>query len=424
MKPHSESEVSALVGNTSKSIRIVGNRFSYGQLLSVSAGDGIILDLSEMHGLLRVTDDTATFAAGTCLQEVFDILSNMERMLPCSPGVISLQTLAGAIGTGTHGQGLKQSSIADVITSLRVVGADGEVWNCDRNHPWFGALQLNLGCLGIITEVTLRTVPSTLFTCLKFAVDTQVLCENYVNWNRQFSFCKAWWFPENDQAHVWLVRPATADEARLVNVRKGHLVSLSDPDGSLKETVTRTMVCMQHDTGRDDLEHDQFKTVRRFTDFSDVSGDIYQILCKGIPVPQVNLEVAVPLQSFDQVQQTILDWYKTVRPKLHYPVILRSTGPSTAWLSPAYGRESCYYGFVAYLSEDRTIPNRMLRYLEEVQCVLTRRGGCPHWGKYFNDNLYNWSGMYDKWNEFARVRKELDAHGRFANEFISRLFRM
>src|SRR5260370_20222665 len=125
MKPRSESELSTLVRNTSNPIRIIGSGFSYGELLSVSTDDGIILDLSEMHGLLRVTDDTATFAAGTRLQEVFDTLSKMGRMLPCSPCVISSQTLAGAIGTGTHGQVLRQSSLAYDVTSFRVVVAGG-----------------------------------------------------------------------------------------------------------------------------------------------------------------------------------------------------------------------------------------------------------------------------------------------------------
>lgn len=36
-------------------------------------------------------------------------------MLDNCPGVISKQTIAGAISTGTHGQGIKQSTIADSV---------------------------------------------------------------------------------------------------------------------------------------------------------------------------------------------------------------------------------------------------------------------------------------------------------------------
>ena len=36
-------------------------------------------------------------------------------MLDACPGVISIQTIAGAISTGTHGQGIHQSTIGDAV---------------------------------------------------------------------------------------------------------------------------------------------------------------------------------------------------------------------------------------------------------------------------------------------------------------------
>jgi D-arabinono-1,4-lactone oxidase len=180
----------------------------------------------------------------------------------------------------------------------------------------------------------------------------------------------------------------------------GGLVSLSGRNGTLNHVVNKTMTRMRQAPGGT-IPADQFRTVTRFMDFSDVTGDIYQILCKGIPVPQVNLEVAVPLRHFGRVQRKLREWHLASAPRLHYPIILRATGPSTAWLSPAYRRESCYYGFVAYLAEDGSIPGDALEHFRGLQRMLADAGGRPHWGKYFDPDLYRWGAMYDKWGSLS-----------------------
>src|SRR3978361_655014 len=124
-------------------------------------------------------------------------------MLPASPGVISSQTLAGALATGTHGQGLQQSCIADAAVRVRMVLADGSVSEIDVAHPSFGAVKLGLGLLGVITQVTLRTVPSPVYTCVKTAVSADTLNEDLPRWNVENVLSKAWWFLDENQVHVW-----------------------------------------------------------------------------------------------------------------------------------------------------------------------------------------------------------------------------
>lgn len=48
-------------------------------------------------------------------------------MLKACPGVISMQTVAGAISTGTHGQGIYQSTIADSILELTIINGKGNI---------------------------------------------------------------------------------------------------------------------------------------------------------------------------------------------------------------------------------------------------------------------------------------------------------
>jgi FAD/FMN-containing dehydrogenase len=47
--------------------------------------------------------------------------------LDASPGVIAIQTAAGAISTGTHGQGLFQSTLADAVVKMTIVTPKGKL---------------------------------------------------------------------------------------------------------------------------------------------------------------------------------------------------------------------------------------------------------------------------------------------------------
>ena len=61
-------------------------------------------------------------------------------------------------------------------------------------------------------------------------------------------------------------------------------------------------------------------------------------------------------------------------------------------------------------------------FLRAVERVLAAEGGRPHWGKYFDESLYDWSARYPRWASFRGVRAALDPHRRFENTFTAALF--
>ena len=111
-RPASEAELQELLRQTQGQVRVLGSKLSPGRMLHVSESD-LLLDLSALSGLIASDEQSVTFGASTPLQQVYSLLTSMDRMLGSSPGVIAVQTLAGAMATGTHGQGLQQSSLAD-----------------------------------------------------------------------------------------------------------------------------------------------------------------------------------------------------------------------------------------------------------------------------------------------------------------------
>jgi FAD/FMN-containing dehydrogenase len=413
--PATETELRSFLATTDGPVRMIGSRMSPGRLLEATDADGALLDLSQLRGLVSITENTATFAAATTLQEVYDVLSGRGKMLPASPGVVASQTLAGALATGTHGQGLEQSSIADAAEMIRMVLADGSVREFDR-------VQVGLGSLGVITQVTLRTLPSPIYTCQKFAVNADALEQDLSRWNRDAPLVKAWWFPQEGQVQVWAAQEATDAETESYHRGGRKLIEHAAATDTMNDTIDQTLVHMREDTRIVDEQGKPFRTVTRFRDFTDVTGDIYQVFCRGIATPQINVEIGVPLHRAGAVIKKIKDWHAETRPRMHYPVILRCTGPSEAWLSPSHAEETCYFGFVVYYAEDGSLSPEGESFLFAVERLLAEEGGRPHWGKYFDESLYDWPALYPEWDAFRRVREALDPHRRFANAFTTALF--
>ncbi|WP_406706032.1 D-arabinono-1,4-lactone oxidase [Sodalis sp.] len=420
-RPKDEDELRRIILHRSGRIRPIGSTLSTGDLLAIQHQQDTLIEISALTGLIRSSETSATFAAGTPLHEVYQTLKTMGRMLHASPGVIAIQTLAGAIATGTHGQGLGQGALADDVLHIGMLCADGTVAEFDRAHPWFGAVQLGLGCLGVITEITLRTVPLTVFTCFKNAVSADGLQEQIYTWNNAFTFNKAWWFPEDDRFHVWCSRAATAQEQQRYDAGDGDAVALSAGDSSLNATVDQTLDHMQNDTRILGQEGRHFATVTRFKDFTDTIGDIYQLFCRGIAAPQINVEIGIPLARAGKAIAQIKQWVAEAHPHMHYPIILRCTGPSSAWLSPAWQQLTCFFGFVVYYADNGTLSSDGIAFLQEVEKRLAALGGRPHWGKYYHPALYRWRELYSRWDDFRQVRAALDPTGAFSNAFTDHL---
>ncbi|MGL5538119.1 MAG: D-arabinono-1,4-lactone oxidase [Aeromonas veronii] len=424
--PKSRDELQALLReHPERKLRLIGSGLSFEPIHSVYAegSQALLVDLHHLRGQLAKTADTVTYQAGTPLDTVYAELIAMERMLPASPGVIGIQTLGGALSTGTHGQGLHQSALCDAVEAMTVMLASGDIIRVDRTDPRFGAFVMGMGMLGILLDVTLRTVPNRIMRCTKFTTDYPFLLEHNERLNREHGFVKSWWFAWTGESHIWLVDPASDEEvARYRAGGSEPLLLDGDIDARMNATIDATLQKMAKDTKDEALAGEHFETVRRFKDASDLVGNVYQILCKGIPAPQINCEVAVPLHRMNEALETLQAWQQANPGVLHYPFILRCTGSSEAWLSAAYGQPVCWIGFLVYLAADGTFVNGSMEQMRELQQLLVPLGGIPHFGKHLAMDLYDFPALLPRWNDFVALKAELDPHGRFENRWLSDLF--
>ncbi len=412
-----------------RKLRLIGSGLSFEPIHSVYAegSQALLVDLHHLRGQLDKTADTVTYLAGTPLDTVYADLIAMDRMLPASPGVIGIQTLGGALSTGTHGQGLHQSALCDAVAALTVMLASGDIIRVDRTDPRFGAFVMGMGMLGILLDVTLNTVPNRIMRCTKFTTDYPFLLEHNERLNREHAFVKSWWFAWTGESHIWLVDPASDDEvARYRAGGSEPLVLEGDMDErmnlALNATIDATLQKMARDTKDEARAGEHFETVRRFKDASDLVGNVYQILCKGIPAPQINCEVAVPLERMGEALEILQAWQEANPGVLHYPFILRCTGPSVAWLSAAHDKSVCWIGFLVYLAADGTFVGGSMEQMRELQQLLVPLGGIPHFGKHLAMDLYDFPALLPRWQDFLALKRELDPHGRFENRWLGDLF--
>ncbi|MDX7828809.1 D-arabinono-1,4-lactone oxidase [Aeromonas caviae] len=429
-RPTTRDELQQLLREYPKrKLRLIGSGLSFEPIHSVYAegSQALLVDLHHLRGQLGKSADTVTYLAGTPLDTVYADLIAMDRMLPASPGVIGIQTLGGALSTGTHGQGLHQSALCDAVAALTVMLASGDIIRVDRTDPRFGAFVMGMGMLGILLDVTLNTVPNRIMRCTKFTTDYPFLLEHNARLNREHAFVKSWWFAWTGESHIWLVDPASDDEvARYRAGGSEPLVLEGDMDErmnlALNATIDATLQKMARDTKDEARAGEHFETVRRFKDASDLVGNVYQILCKGIPAPQINCEVAVPLERMGEALAILQAWQEANPGVLHYPFILRCTGPSVAWLSAAHDKSVCWIGFLVYLAADGTFVGGSMEQMRELQQLLVPLGGIPHFGKHLAMDLYDFPALLPRWHDFLALKRELDPHGRFENRWLGDLF--
>ncbi|UCP14489.1 FAD-binding protein [Aeromonas media] len=429
-RPKSRDELQQLLREyPDRKLRLIGSGLSFEPIHSVYAegSQALLVDLHHLRGQLDKTADTVTYQAGTPLDTIYGDLIAMDRMLPASPGVIGIQTMGGALSTGTHGQGLHQSSLCDAVEAMTVMLANGEIIGVDRTDPRFGAFVMGMGMLGVLLDVTLRTVPNRIMRCTKFTTDYPFLLAHNERLNREHGFVKSWWFAWTGESHIWLVDPASEEEvARYRAGGSEPLLLEGDVDSAmsaaLNDTIDATLQKMARDTKDEARAGEHFETVRRFKDASDLVGNVYQILCKGIPAPQINCEVAVPLERMQEALAILQHWQECNPGALHYPFILRCTGPSEAWLSAAHGKSVCWIGFLVYLAADGTFVGGSMEQMRELQQLLVPLGGTPHFGKHLAMDLYDFPALLPRWHDFLALKAELDPLGRFENRWLGELF--
>src|SRR5262249_34051016 len=166
---------------------------------------GVRVDLDQMSGLIAIDRERkqVTVGAGMRLRTLNRVLADHGLAMP-NLGDIDVQTVAGALSTGTHGTGAKLGCLSTFVVSLKLVTGTGAVLQCSasENPDVFQAARVSVGALGVITEVTLKVVDAfVLHADERPARLADVLrdFDELATHNDHFEF---YWFPYTDRVQV------------------------------------------------------------------------------------------------------------------------------------------------------------------------------------------------------------------------------
>ncbi|GAA6524919.1 D-arabinono-1,4-lactone oxidase [Intrasporangium sp. DVR] len=410
--PRSEEDVAEEVVKAAERglrVKAIGAGHSF---TGVALTDGVQLRLGGLSGVttLDATRGEATVRAGTPLHVLNDELAQLGLALP-NLGDIDRQSICGALGTGTHGTGLRLTGLTGGVRGLRLVLADGSVTECSpkRDPDLFQAARLGLGALGVITEVTLSVVPAFLLHAVERpeplervleAVDDDAEC------NDHFEF---YWYPHTDRALT--KRNNRVDSGTAAKPLARWRAYLDDEllSNRAYEVLNRLVTKVPRTTKPVSAVAARALTGREYVDASD------KVFVTDRDVRFMEAEWAFPRHELADVLRELKAWVDGHDEMISFPVECRFAAPDDVWLSTAYERESCYIAVHRYHRQAKGA------YFDAFEAIAIDHGGRPHWGKMHSRGAEFFRAAYPRFADFLAVRDRVDPERLFGNAYLDRV---
>jgi FAD-linked oxidoreductase len=404
--PTSVNEIIAIVRECRErrcGIRVAGAGHSFTPLAWT---DGVLISLVRYTGLEYIDPAAAqaTVRAGTQIKALGDLLF-AHGLGQANLGDIDVQSIAGAISTGTHGSGATLGSISTQVVGLTLVTAAGELIECSETHnrEIFKAAQVSLGALGIITSVTLQLVPAYRldYTWRREALDTCLTnVEDERRNNRNFEF---FWLPYSDATLTKRMNITDAPAREKHALRQfNELVLENGVFWGFSELCRRfpaasprvSALLSQLISGGRDINHS------------------HKIFATPRLVKFQEMEYSLPAENLAVALRVLDACIRRNRFLVHFPIECRFVRADDIYLSPASRRDSAYMAVHMYKGMDYRA------YFDAAEAILRAYGGRPHWGKLHTLTARELRPLYPYWDDFQVIRRQLDPDGLFLNPYL------
>jgi xylitol oxidase len=396
LRPGSVAELQEMVARE-RQLRPLGTGHSFSPVADTT---GYLVSLAGLPPLLEVANDrrTVTVSAGLRYSDIAPRLNAAGLALPNLASLPHI-SVAGAVATGTHGSGDKNGSLGSAVAGLSMVTASGDLMSVSRDADpaRLAALVVSLGACGIVTALTLDTVPS-------FNV------RQYVYRDLAFSQAAAHFDEVTGAGYsVSMFTDWAADRFTSVWVKLAGEQEPPPPDwlGSRLSGVGVHMIpdmpaanCTAQ-LGLPGPWHERLPHFR--ADFTPSAGS------------ELQSEYLVPRRHAVPALAALA----AIRTELA-PVILagelRTVAADQLWLSPAYQRDSAAFHFT-WVPDARAV----LPVVASVEAALAPFAARPHWGKVFVLPPGRVARLYPRMDDFRKVTRELDPAGKFSNAMLERI---
>jgi L-gulono-1,4-lactone dehydrogenase len=371
-----------------------------GTMVRIEALSGV-LDADPGSGLVRV-------GAGTVLADLNEELARLGLAME-NLGDIDRQTIAGAISTGTHGTGARLRNLSAQVEGLELVLADGSVRQLSAvTHPeLLRAARVGIGTLGAISAVTLRCVPAFTLDRVDTPRPREEVLGSFQEEADVHDHFELFTFPFADSALV-LERNRTEAPARPRGRAAGFLNDVVLENwalGALSMTsrlFPRSIPSLARLAAR-------VASGSRTVDRSD------RVFANERRIRFTEMEYGVPREHGPEALRRVIEWVRSNRYPVFFPIEMRVAAGDDALLSPSHERDTAYIAVHQYRGME------WRPYFKAVEKIMNSYDGRPHWGKRHFQTAATLAPRYPAWAEFQAARDELDPSRAFTNEYAARV---
>ena len=409
-RPTSADEIAATVKQAAADglrVKPIGAGHSF---TAIGLTDGVQLDLSSYNGLVSADPKTGlvTAQAGLKLNRLNALLHEVGLGLT-NMGDIDVQTVTGAVSTGTHGTGRDSAGFAAQVVGLELVLADGSLVQCSATErpELFAAARVGLGALGVISTVTFQAEPAFLLEADERPMPLDDVLggfEELVTSNEHFEF---YWFPHTDVALT-----------KRNNRREGEASPLSRAKAFLDdELLSNGLFELTCRLGRrmptliPQLNRVAAKALSART-YVDAAPKVFTSPRR---VRFYEMEYALPREVLPAVFAELRRLPEKHGMRISFPVEVRVAPADDVWLSTASGRDTAYVAVHMFQGTPYD------PYFREVEKLYAEVGGRPHWGKLHSLGAEDLRSVYPRFDDFVAVRDEVDPERRFGNAYLEKV---
>jgi len=402
--PTALQQVVADAAQAGRRVRVPGSGHSWS---GCAAPDHTWVRLDQMPQSVEITGETVRVEGPVGLGDLVDQLWQAGRMLP-NLGTITAQTVVGATATGTHGTGIGLPILSAGVTEMTLVDGHGDPLTLAEGDPRLEVARVHLGSLGLVTGLTLRTLPAQRLHERLVNLPLDAALEQLPDRLAAHRHVRLWWLPQAGCVQLY-----TADLTDDADTGPGALAVRLDRWGVQQPVFSVLLGLGVRVPALVPLIH-RFAQATSFGDRQRVESQPHVLT---MPVPPRHDEVEVSLPAADAADG-IRELWRLSHAQASTPDFIqevRFVQGDAAPLSPAFGRDSVYLG--AYC----THPGTAAGYHADLLAFARVYGARPHWGKRFDHTAAQLAPLYPQWPRFQALRAELDPFGVFRSGWHDRV---
>lgn len=400
-QPATIGELRDLVAGSDR-VRALGTGHSFSPLADTT---GVLVSTA---GLPRVADidrarGTVTVGGGVRYGELATRLHPAGFALPSMASLPHI-SVAGACATATHGSGNTAGNLATAVSAMELVTADGSLLTLARDTvgEQFGGAVVSLGCLGIVTRLTLELVPA--FEIAQYVYEDIAAAEmsrhfDEISGSAYSVSVFTRWQPGRD-VRVWLKHRPGAPGDPAPPPRGRSWLGGRPADGPRHPIPGLDPAAA---TGQLGVPGPWYERLPHFRlGFTPSSGD------------ELQSEYLLPRAAAADALAAAAAHGARLAPVLQVCEI-RTVAADGLWLSPSYRRDTVALHFT-WIRD----PGAVAPVLAALERDLVPLGARPHWGKVSGIPPATVRNLYPRLPDFAALARRHDPAGTFANDFTAR----